>query len=266
MNQNNALETANDHSDKSLSSSSVDEFIRELEHMEQDLHITSELQIEVSEPEFDDKNIPDFVLEEIKPAKPDQKPSSEPSSPAAMEKLRREIAQLESVVSKFKVERNEILERSQRQAQDFENFRNRTERERNDRLSIQMENLAASMLPVLDNLDRAIEFAQEMPADKRVGIEPFIDGISLVHHQVNDVLATMGVMPIVALGEQFDPHFHEAVSIEASATHPANTVSEELLKGYQMGSRVLRHSIVKVTASASDGRDLSSSHNQNELE
>lgn len=251
MNQKNALETANEHSENSLSSSSVDEFIRELEHMEQDLHITSELRIEVSESEFDDKNIPDFVLEEIKPkTKPVEKNVPESASPATMEKLRREIAQLEGAVSKFKAERNEILERSQRQAQDFENFRSRTERERNDRLSIQMENLATSMLPVLDNLDRAMEFAQVMPDEKRSGIEPFIDGIALVYHQVSDVLATMGVKPIVAFGEEFDPHFHEAVSIEASETRPPNTVSEELLKGYQMGSRVLRHSIVKVTAPA----------------
>ena len=251
MNQNSRLETANENSDNSLSASSVDDFIRELEHMEQDLHITAELQIEVSESEFDDKNIPDFVLEEIRQAKPEKQPAAlEPTSQATLEKLRREIAQLEGVVSKFKAERNEILERSQRQAQDFENFKNRTDRERNERLSIQMENLASKMLPVLDNLNRAIDFAQNMSMQQRSGIEPFIDGIGLVHHQVNDVLATMGVKPIVAVGEEFDPHFHEAVSIEPSVSRPPNTVSEELLKGYQMGSRVLRHSIVKVTAPA----------------
>jgi molecular chaperone GrpE len=266
MNQNNTLETANEHSENSVAASSVDEFIRELEHMEQDLHITSELQIEVSESEFDDKNIPDFVLDEIKTSTPDKNPATDPVSQTTLEKLRREVAQLESAVGKFKAERIEILDRSQRQSKDFENFKNRTERERHERLSIQMENLATSMLPVLDNLDRAMEFARDMSAEQRRGIEPFLDGIALVHHQVSDVLATMGVKPIVAFGEQFDPHFHEAVSIEASETQPPNTVSDELLKGYQMGSRVLRHSIVKVTAPAAGEQIGSSGEFQNELE
>ena len=250
MNQKNALETANDHTDKSLSSDSVDDFIRELEHLEQELHITAELQIEVTESEFDDKNIPDFVLDEIKPIGPPQTAVPEPVPQSALEKLRREIVQLENSVNKFKSERHDILEHSQRQAQDFENFRNRTERERNERLSIQMENLASKMLPVLDNLNRAMDFAQCMSDEKRQGMEPFIDGIALVHHQVNDVLATMGVKPIVAIGEEFDPHFHEAVAIQPSTDHAPNTVYEELLKGYQMGTRVLRHSMVKVTGPA----------------
>jgi len=250
MNQNNTLETANDHTDKSLSSDSVDDFIRELEHLEQDLHITAEFQIEVSESEFDDKNIPDFVLEEVKPLKATPKPVPEVVSESTLEKLRREIVQLENSVNKFKAERKDILEHSQRQAKDFENFKSRTERERNDRLSIQMENLASKMLPVLDNLNRAMDFAGAMSAEQRTGMEPFIDGIALVHHQVSDVLATMGVKPIVAVGEEFDPHLHEAVAIQASAELASNTVLEELLKGYQMGSRVLRHSMVKVTGPA----------------
>jgi len=247
MNQKNSLETANDQSDSSLSSASVDDFIRELEHLEHDLHITAELQIEVSESEFDDKNIPDFVLEDIKPSKPVPEPPAQPVSESTLEKLRREIAQLEHSVNKFKTERKDILEHSQRQAKDFENFKSRTERERNERLSIQMENLASQMLPVLDNLNRAMDFARAMSAEQRLGMEPFIDGIALVHHQVNDVLATMGVKPIVAVGEEFDPHFHEAVAIHPSSEIASNTVLEELLKGYQMGSRVLRHSMVKVT-------------------
>jgi molecular chaperone GrpE len=257
MNQNKTLETANDHSDSSLSSTSVDEFIRELEHLEQDLHITAELKIEVSESEFDDKNIPDFVLDEIKPATTEQKPQQKQSSPLTEEKLRREIAQLENVVSKFKDERKEIVERLQRQTQDFENFKSRTERESHDRLSIQMTNLAAKMLPVLDNLNRAMDLVDAMTPEKLLGIEPFIDGISLVHQQVDDVLATMGVRPIAAVGEEFDPHLHEAVAIEASSEFPPNVVSEEMLKGYQMGNRVLRHSMVKVSGHTSDIRGSS---------
>lgn len=246
MNQNKALETANDNSDNSLSSASVDEFIRELEHMEQDLHITAELQIEVSESEFDDTNLPEFVLEEIKPLKTEPNSSPSQSSPAAQEMLRREIAQLQTVVAKFKDERKELVDRAERLTRDFENFKGRTERERHERLSIQMVNLASSMLPVLDNLNRAMDFVASMSPQQKTGIEPFIDGISLVHSQVDEVLLTMGVQPIISVGKEFDPHFHEAVAIEQSNELPANTVSGELLKGYQMGTRVLRHSMVKV--------------------
>jgi molecular chaperone GrpE len=246
MNQDKALETANDHSDNPLSSASVDEFIRELEHMEQDLHITSELQIEVSESEFDDTNLPDFILEELKPARPEQGQAQSQSSPAAQEMLRREIAQLQGVVAKFKDERKKLLERTERLTKDFDNFKSRTERERHESISIQMVNLAARMLPVLDNLNRAMDFVSAMGSEQRSGIEPFIDGISLVHSQVDEVLSTMGVQPIVAVGKEFDPHFHEAVAIEQSTELPPNTVSGELLRGYQMGTRVLRHSMVKV--------------------
>jgi hypothetical protein len=64
---------------------------------------------------------------------------------------------------------------------------------------------------------------------------------------VNDVLAEMGVQPITSVGETFDPHYHEAVATEESDEHGPNTISAELLRGYRIGERVIRHSMVKVT-------------------
>lgn len=248
MKTNETLETANDNS-RDPESSSVEDFIRELEHLEQDLHITAELKIEVSESEFDDSNLPEFIIKDLKEPQPKafDLPITAAASPAS-DRLKREVSELESVIEKFKAERKEILEFSQRQTKDFENFKRRTERERNDRLSVQMENLAVQMLPVLDNLDRAVDFAARLPDEKKAGIEPFIDGILLVHRQVHDVLATMGVQRIVAIGHEFDPHFHEAVALDHSSSHEPNTVIDELLRGYQMGTRVIRHSMVKVSA------------------
>jgi molecular chaperone GrpE len=121
------------------------------------------------------------------------------------------------------------------------------------------------MLPVLDNLNRAIDFAVTMSPQKRAGIEPFIDGISLVHQQVDEVLSTMGVRPITAVGQEFDPHFHEAVAIEASNDLAPNTVSQEMLKGYQMGNRVIRHSMVKVTAPAVEKKQLPDETNEGDI-
>jgi len=252
MNQNDTLETANDHSDNAGSAASVDEFIRELESLEQDLHITSELKIEVSESDFDDSNLPDFIVEDLKPSPPLTKEmmphAAAPASADNQLRLKTEIAELERTLSKFKEERAEILERSRRQTEDFENFRKRTERERHDRLSAQMENLARQMLPVLDNLDRALDFALSMTPEKRAEIEPFFDGIMLVNQQVHDVMTEMGVQPIVAVGEEFDPRLHEAVAIASDSKLAPNTVADEMLRGYRMGTRVIRHSMVKVTA------------------
>jgi molecular chaperone GrpE len=250
MKQNNTLEVGEDYTENSEmgSGASVEDFIRELEEKERDLHITAELEIEVSESDIDDSNLPDFVAEE---PQPDDKPPNKLETHvnvAAHDKLKREISDLETIIARFKAEREEILERHRRQSEDFENFRNRTERERNDRLSIQMKNLATKMLPVLDNLNRAMDFALAMSPEKRAEIEQFVDGIALVHRQVDDVLATMGVKTIKAVGEAFDPRYHEAVATENSSDLPPNTVSEEMLRGYQMGSLVIRHSMVKVTA------------------
>ena len=257
MNSNNTIEIGNDYSESPEvdAPASVDDFIRELEEKERDLHITAELEIEVSESEFDDSNLPEFIVQDLKAAAPPKaaqvKTESERTEPqtsgAATERLRREIAQLESVVSKFKAERQDLLDYTKRQTKDFENFKSRTERERNERLNVQMENLATKMLPVLDNLNHALDYAMAMSDEKRSEIEPFVDGIWLVHRQVDEVLSTMGLMPIIAVGGEFDPRLHEAVAIEPATGLPPNTVSEELRRGYRMGNRVIRHSMVKVT-------------------
>jgi molecular chaperone GrpE len=231
---------------------SVDEFIRELEAREKDLHISAEMVIEVSESEVDDKNIPDFVARDLSKA-PTSIKVKVPATAIGEARLKGEVAELENTISKFKAERAEILERSRRQMDDFESYRNRTERERHESFSHQMVNLAVQMLPVLDNLNRALDFGAEMSDEKRAEIEQFYDGIVLVNQQVNDVLAGMGVQPIPAIGETFDPHLHEAVATEPSADHEPNTVLEEMLRGYRIGNHVIRHSIVKVSSAAGNG-------------
>ena len=72
----------------------------------------------------------------------------------------------------------------------------------------------------------------------------------LVNQQVNEVLAEMGVQPIMTKGEAFDPHFHEAVATEERDDLPHNTISGEMLRGWRIGNKVIRHSMVKVTQSA----------------
>ena len=167
----------------------------------------------------------------------------------ALAKLEREVVQLKNKISTMKTERTELLEKSLRRSRDFDAYKGRTERERGDTFQKQLSNLATQMLPALDNLDRALKFASDLPAEQRKQFVQFFDGIILVNQQVNEVLAGMGIMPIATVGEPFDPHFHEAVAIEETGDFPPNTVSGELLRGFRIGDMVIRHSMVRVSQS-----------------
>lgn len=124
---------------------------------------------------------------------------------------------------------------------DFENFRRRMDREREETRIQVTGGLLAELLPVYDNLERAVKF---MPTEGdakawRVGVEMTLKGFE-------EALARLGVTPIPTTGQQFDPRVHEAVQRVDSA-EPEGTVLEELLKGFQWKDRVLRASLVKVS-------------------
>jgi molecular chaperone GrpE len=231
--------------------SSVDDFIKELEAKEKDLHITSDLTIEISDSEYDPRNMPEFLPEDIAP-----EPVHLNSPPAAqvsqgmktrVYELENEIEQLHRRVAELRNERNDVQEKSDRRLKDFENFKYRMDRERRGAFIDQISNLAKQMLPVLDNLDRAMSSLDREQVSRSAEFQHFYDGIALVHQQVNEVFAEMGVQPIATVGEPFDPNFHEAVATEEREDMPGNTVSGEMLRGYRIGNRVIRHSMVKVT-------------------
>jgi molecular chaperone GrpE len=105
-------------------------------------------------------------------------------------------------------------------------------------------------LPALDNLHRAIDFADQLTVEKSEEFRHFFSGMVLVEQQMSDVLAEMGIETIPAQGSDFDPHLHEAVATEPTNDVAANTVTAELLRGYKVGDRVIRHSMVKVAVAA----------------
>ena len=235
---------------------SVDDFFKELEAKEKDLHISSDLVIEIEESDFDDQNSPDFPIADLSPASMN---SVEPVYSARNHsqetgRFESEIAELKGRISKMEAERVEIYENSQRRNRDFENYKNRTERDRQENLLNQVSNLATELLPVLDNLDRALECATQISDPKQKDFKQFFDGIVLVNQQLNEVLAEMGVQPISSVGEHFDPHFHEAVAMEETEEFPPNVITSELLRGYRIGERIVRPSMVKVSASRAAGR------------
>jgi molecular chaperone GrpE len=106
------------------------------------------------------------------------------------------------------------------------------------------------LLPVIDNLGRAIECAPQSEGDGQKDFKQFFDGIVLVSQQLNSVLAGLGVEPIPAIGEHFDPYFHEAVSIEETNEFPPNVVTSELLRGYKLGDKIVRAAMVRVSTAA----------------
>jgi molecular chaperone GrpE (heat shock protein) len=256
MNPNQDLENNYDYSEETDfdDGTSVDDFIRQLEAKEKDLHISSDMIIEIDEADFDDTNIPDFVAAEIPPPpKPKFDGGNFPVVPAPVvpnsktfSELEDDITALKSQVSKMESERSEVFENSRRRQKDFEAYKTRTERERSETFQNQLSNLAMQMLPVLDNMNRAMDFAVHVPDDKTNEFRQFFDGIMLVNQQLNEILSEMGVSPIAAVGEVFDPHLHEAVAVEETEDFPPQTISAELLRGYRIGEKVIRASMVKV--------------------
>lgn len=268
MNSNQDLENTKNSSDDFDfdDGTSVDDFIRQLEAKEKALDISSDLVIEVGDSEFDDRIVPDFLVTEIPPIV--EKKSSAPKFPTAAAsspassfagsapaggtaaQMKAEIAALKNQISKLEQERTEVFENSRRRQRDFDNYRSRTERERSQTFQNQLSNLATQLLPVLDNMDRALDFAVHVPDDPTNEFRRFFDGIILVNQQLNEILAEMGVMPIAAVGERFDPHRHEAVAVEETEKFAPNTICAELLRGYRIGDKVIRASMVKVATAA----------------
>lgn len=232
-------------------SDSVDDFIKQLEEKEKDLHITAETTFIEIAADFDDGELPDFLKHDTADkghvTVPPAVAGPGAPNPSAVANFEREIAQLKNKITMMETERLDLFEKSQRRSKDFDAYKARTERERGDTFQKQLRNLATQMLPALDNLDRALKFACDMPEEQRNEIVQFFDGIVLVNQQVNEVLAGMGIMPIAAVGQLFDPHFHEAVAIDETADLPPNTVSQELLRGFRIGENVIRHAMVKVS-------------------
>jgi molecular chaperone GrpE len=133
-----------------------------------------------------------------------------------------------------------------RKQADFDNFRKRMERERNESWTAAARDLLKRILPILDNMERALR-ASEGSKD------PLFKGIELVHQQFLDLLKKEGVQPIEALGAHFDPRLHEAVEVLDVAGFEADVVLEEMQKGYTFNDRLLRPALVKVASGKKPG-------------
>jgi molecular chaperone GrpE len=159
----------------------------------------------------------------------DQDPQpQEDAQPDPLEELRRE--------------RDAVQDRLLRTAAEFDNYRKRMDRERRDLAESTAGEVMKDLLPIIDNLERALHAAEQD--------DPLRKGVELIHKQMLEMLRKRGVTPIEALGADFDPNFHQAVIHEESAQHREGEVMAELQRGYVVGDRLLRPSMVKVAKGA----------------
>lgn len=135
----------------------------------------------------------------------------------------------------------ELTDKVKRQLAEFENFRNRTEKEKSKMYMVGARDVIEKLLPVVDNFERGLK---SIPEDQKDG--PVASGMEMIYKQLITVLTDLGVTPIEAVGQEFDPNFHNAVMHAEDEELGENTVSEEFQKGYKYKDAVLRHSMVKV--------------------
>ena len=142
-------------------------------------------------------------------------------------------------LQKLAAERDSLLERVARLQAEFENARKRSAREQQDFREFALADALRALLPILDSFERALHTDHQGKAEFRSGVE-------LIHKQLQDALTKLGLRPIEAKGEAFDPHLHEAIEMVDTDTARDHEILEELQRGYKLKDRLLRPAMVKV--------------------
>ena len=161
------------------------------------------------------------------------------------DELQKKLADVENQIEAAKKEASEATERMLRLQADWENYRRRTAAERLAEKERAAEGLVTSLLPVIDDIERAIEHAGVADGDTQ--FQQFVDGVSAVHAKMLGVLAKEGVEPVDPAGEPFDPLAHQAVGRVEDTEAFDETVAQVYQKGYRMGDKVIRSAMVTVT-------------------
>lgn len=141
----------------------------------------------------------------------------------------------------YKEKISELEDRAKRQLAEFENFRRRSEKEKQAMFDTGAKSVIEKILPVIDNFERGLAM---VPEDKKE--DPFVDGMNRIYKQLMTELENIGVKPIDAVGQEFDPNLHNAVMQVESDEYESGVVAQELQKGYTYHDMVVRHSMVGV--------------------
>ena len=169
---------------------------------------------------------------------PDDAINDQESTGAATEP--REQESQESPLDALRREKDALQDRLLRTAAEFDNYRKRVDRDRRDQAEAATADALADLLPIVDDLERALK------APTGAETDAFRKGVELIHQQMIELLRKRGVRAIDAVGADFDPRYHQAVAQESSPDHREGEVMEEFARGYLLGDRLLRPAMVKV--------------------
>src|ERR1700756_566815 len=165
-------------------------------------------------------------------------PASEETDEQQTASSQQPAAERVSEAEKLRAERDTAVDRLARMQAEFDNARKRAAKEQQDFRDFALTDTIKTLLPVVDNFERALQSKSE-PADFRAGVD-------LIYKQLQDVLTKLGVQPIEAKGQQFDPRFHEAVEMVDTLDAADHEVLEEWQRGYKYKERLLRPAMVRV--------------------
>jgi molecular chaperone GrpE len=157
-----------------------------------------------------------------------------------------ELIATRAELRRVEAERSELRDALARRQADFENYRKRVERERTENYNRMVGDVVSKLLPVLDNLRRALDAEGSLQASESEEFRHFLQGVELIYKQLSGVLEGLGLQPVASVGQRFDPHVHEAVVTEQTEEYEPDTVIQELVPGYRLGEKLLRPAIVKV--------------------
>ena len=169
-----------------------------------------------------------------------EKEVEELSESEETDKSEEEIKKLSAEIKQKEDEYKALYDKYLRVIAEYDNFRKRTAKEKEVIYSDATIDVLKNILPVLDNVERAVQFYDVSEPEK------FFEGVKIIHSQFLGALEKIGVEEIKSEGEQFDPEIHNAVMHEENDGHPENTVAEVMQKGYAKGDKVIRPAMVKV--------------------
>ena len=169
------------------------------------------------------------------------KDAADVAAPDAQEAPEDDASALKAQVESLQAALAEKDNRVKRLQADFENFRRRTSKEREELANVVTQDLLKGMLPILDNFDRAMAAEQK-------DSESFQKGVEMIYTQLHETLKNDGLEPIETAGQKFDPNFHQAVMRVENPDLEDDTIAQELQKGYIVKGRVIRPSMVQVVS------------------
>lgn len=171
----------------------------------------------------------------------EEAPEGEDPKTWAEKRAAKKQAKLDKKGQAYKEQIEQLEDKVKRQLAEFENFRNRTEKEKTAMFETGAKSVIEKILPVVDNFERGLA---TVPEDKKE--DPFVDGMNRVYKQLLTELENIGVKPIETVGKEFDPNLHNAVMQVQSEEYESGIVAQELQKGYTYRDSVVRHSMVAV--------------------